>query len=742
MLLNQPSMTGINAEYNSPVLSKDFTLNNGSAVYTNKNINEPTKTFGLVMIVCLAIFVITLLLFSWLRSKFLRIYSPRLLLMQDEHLPHGKLPSSWFAWVSPALMARDDEIFNHLGLDAVVYIRFLRLLLKAAIFALPYGMFILIPLNVHGGMNLKEGLDKVSMSNVKLDSPKLWAHLIAVWVYSLTLMFIVHEEWRVYVLYRQIYLTRSCGKQHVLLVQDIPKEKQDDEKFEEYVNTLFPDQVHSVYVVKDLRNWTALIDKHNQLVKIRERIKAKQNESPDSSTKLLQPSSVLDRIERRMEILQGALQEEQVASHKTLPAAFVFFKSPASQATASQILWDFQAGQYQLSSAPDACEVIWKNLDLSVWNRCLRRIVSYVFIGCLIILWAVPITFIASLTNLQTLSKQLKFLDKFAKDLSTIAQGLIQGLLPVTLIAIFNFVLPYILNAIGRISGIVSKSATELFVFSSLTIFLICNTFFFFMLAGSFFSKIQIILDTPHTITEQLAISLPRQSNFYLCYVAFLAFIGNGFELTRFSSLCFMAFYGKCWAKTPRERLEGWHPGDPPYAVLLANDILVFLIGITYSVISPVIIPVILIHFGYRYIIWVYQLHYVYVQKIDLGGRLWPRVSSSMSAGVVIFQLLMIGVFTLKQAYWVVAFSVPLPFVTAAVWSYIHKRFKAVGLYLSKREGITVRNSSPQFLQNLYDSYVPNHSCPGLYEMQEEPDVKSIEAGERIPFHVEGQNGL
>ena len=36
---------------------------------------------------------------------------------------------------------------------------------------------------------------------------------------------------------------------------------------------LFYKQVHSVYVVKDLRNWTALIDKHNQLVKIRERIK-------------------------------------------------------------------------------------------------------------------------------------------------------------------------------------------------------------------------------------------------------------------------------------------------------------------------------------------------------------------------------------------------------------------------------------------------------------------------------------
>ena len=44
--------------------------------------------------------------------------------------------------------------------------------------------------------------------------------------------------------------------------------------------------------------------------------------------------------------------------------------------------------------------------------RFLRQSTAYFSVFCLIILWAVPITFIASLTNLQTLSKQLKFLDK------------------------------------------------------------------------------------------------------------------------------------------------------------------------------------------------------------------------------------------------------------------------------------------------------------------------------------------
>lgn len=217
-------MGGRVVESDSPLFPGDLTINNGSSVYTNKNLNEPTKTFVVVLITCLILFLLTMLLFSWLRTRLKRIYSPRLLLMQDQHLPHGKLPSSWFAWISPAMMAKDDDIFNHLGLDALVYIRFLRLLIKASIFTLPYGIFILIPLNFHGGMHLKETLDRISLSNVRLESPKLWAHLIALWVYSLSFLYIVNEEWKVYVLFRQIYLTKDLKKQHVALVQDVPKE--------------------------------------------------------------------------------------------------------------------------------------------------------------------------------------------------------------------------------------------------------------------------------------------------------------------------------------------------------------------------------------------------------------------------------------------------------------------------------------------------------------------------------------
>ena len=207
---------------------EDFSLptlvDSSQPVGGSKNINNPTSTFVVVIIVCGIIFVATILFFSWLRTRLKSIYSPRLILLHNKVFPLGKLPSSFFAWISPAFMINDEDIFNHLGLDALTYLRFLRLAIKAVLLILPYGIVVLIPLNLHGGMNLAEGLDKISMSNIKQESPKLWAHFLAVWIYSISLLYLINDEWKVYVLYRQAYMAKGLGKQYALLVRDIPAE--------------------------------------------------------------------------------------------------------------------------------------------------------------------------------------------------------------------------------------------------------------------------------------------------------------------------------------------------------------------------------------------------------------------------------------------------------------------------------------------------------------------------------------
>ena len=154
------------------------------------NLNNPTETFKLVMVLCLTIFVISVIFFSSLRVRFRKIYSPRMLLIENQPFTVANMPRSFFSWVTPSIMTTDDDVYTFSGIDALVFIRVLKLVLKLALFTLPYGMIVLLPININGGNNLVDGLDHLSMSNVKMGSSLLWAHCLAVWLYTLAVIYL------------------------------------------------------------------------------------------------------------------------------------------------------------------------------------------------------------------------------------------------------------------------------------------------------------------------------------------------------------------------------------------------------------------------------------------------------------------------------------------------------------------------------------------------------------------------
>ena len=86
---------------------------------------------------------------------------------------------------------------------------------------MPYGVAVLLPLNYFGKGDVA-GMDKLSMSNVKEQSRNLWAHLLAVWAYTLIICYFMYEEWRAYVVYRQEYLARGSHSQFVVMMRDLP----------------------------------------------------------------------------------------------------------------------------------------------------------------------------------------------------------------------------------------------------------------------------------------------------------------------------------------------------------------------------------------------------------------------------------------------------------------------------------------------------------------------------------------
>ena len=183
---------------------------------TTESVERPADKIKSVLVLCVIFFVFAILFFTFLRKKNRKVYAPRLLLLGTE----SSIKEPLFSWVTSAFSTKDEDIFMLAGMDALVFLRFMRLMLKFAVCSLPYGICVLIPLNVHGGNGLDDGLTKMSMSNVEEKSSYLWAHWVAVYLYSILILVFCLQEWKVYISYRQRHMKRS--RDFAVLVKELP----------------------------------------------------------------------------------------------------------------------------------------------------------------------------------------------------------------------------------------------------------------------------------------------------------------------------------------------------------------------------------------------------------------------------------------------------------------------------------------------------------------------------------------
>lgn len=173
--------------------------------------------------------IVTLILFSFLRNKFPRVYTPRLLLNGlDSSIIN--LPNNLLGWVCPAFRLKDEQILRYLGLDALMFLRLLRMCFMFGVIILPYGLIVTLPVNYEGGIYKSDesvnGLDRLTLGNVEPKSDLLWVHFIGVWMYTIVILYFLHREYVAYQRFRQQSLCNGEKYHHryLVMLQDIPKE--------------------------------------------------------------------------------------------------------------------------------------------------------------------------------------------------------------------------------------------------------------------------------------------------------------------------------------------------------------------------------------------------------------------------------------------------------------------------------------------------------------------------------------
>ncbi|KAF9982925.1 hypothetical protein BGZ65_002365 [Modicella reniformis] len=289
-------------------------------------------------------------------------------------------------------------------------------------------------------------------------------------------------------------------------------------------------------------------------------------------------------------------------------------------------------GPRQLEVHPK--DVLWDNLNHGLKTRNIRRVISILLAAVLIIFWSIPVAFVTAVANLETLEKYAPFL-KGIKSLPKAVVGIIQGILPPA--------------GLAHLGGEVLSTRKTLAVITSYHWFSVVHVLLFTTLSNGILQAAEAIVDNPGNIMSILSSTLPKASTFFLSFIL-LSLVQIPMMLLQIGPLI-MYFLNKWLSKTPRQMYAAETTmGSVDWGMTIPVHTIAFSIGLLYSTIQPLILPLMTIYFGFYYLAFRYMFLYVYRQPFDSGGLIFPRIVDQIYIGVILFEVVMLSLFILQKA--------------------------------------------------------------------------------------------
>lgn len=294
-------------------------------------------------------------------------------------------------------------------------------------------------------------------------------------------------------------------------------------------------------------------------------------------------------------------------------------------------------------------DVIWDNLKIPWWQMYIRTAGVVAIVGGLVIFWAIPVFFTALLSNVQALADAYTWL-RWVTELPQVLLSVIQGILPVLLLAILLALLPIVMRFLATLQGVPTGIVRELWVSNYYFAFLFIQVFLVVSITSGFSNAIAELLANPLSIASVLADNLPLASNYFFSYMILQALSVSAGALLQVAALLSWFVLSKVFDNSAREKFNRqiklpevqWGSFFPIYTNLAV-------IGLVYSVISPLIVVFNIITFGLFWVVYRYQTLYVNRYRIDTGGLLFPKAINQMFTGLYVMELCLVGLFFLNR---------------------------------------------------------------------------------------------
>ncbi|XP_010921296.1 calcium permeable stress-gated cation channel 1 [Elaeis guineensis] len=592
----------------------------------------------------------------------------------------------FLGWMPAALKMPEPELIDHAGLDSAVYLRIYLIGLKIFVPIAILAFAVLVPVNWTNSTleNLKvvySDIDKLSISNIPKGSQRFWAHLVMAYVFSFWTCYVLLKEYGIIASMRLHFLASEKRRpdQFTVLVRNVPPDP--DESISELVEHFFLVNHRDHYLTHQV------VYNANKLAKLVEEKKNMQNwldyyqlkydrnpsKRPTRKTGFLGLcGKKVDAIEFYTSEIERLSKEEATEREKVkknpksvMPVAFVSFRTRWGAAVCAQTQQTRNPTLWLTKWAPEPRDVYWKNLPIPFVSLTVRRLIIAVAFFFLTFFFMIPIAFVQSLANIEGIEKAVPFLKHIIE--VHIIKSFIQGFLPGIALKIFLIFLPTILMLMSKFEGFISLSALERRSASKYYLFLLVNVFLGSIIAGTAFEQLDTFIHQSATeIPKTIGVSIPMKATFFITYIMVDGWAGIAGEILRLKPLIIYHLKNFFLVKTEKDREEAMDPGSVDFGSSEPQIQLYFLLGLVYAVVTPFLLPFIIIFFGLAYVVFRHQIINVYNQEYESGAAFWPDVHGRIITALIISQLLLLGLLSTKHASQSTPLLIALPILT--IW--------------------------------------------------------------------------
>ncbi|KAI9095569.1 hypothetical protein DFS34DRAFT_626429 [Phlyctochytrium arcticum] len=632
--------------------------------------------------------------FSFLRPRNKIVYEPRTKFAPEQKRPK---PLKWYptAWLRPTLFTDENMLMDKIGLDAVMFLRFLRFCFHffagICILGIPLCIFHYFapridPISSTGDQapnqrgnstrTLSPELSALTMSNVRAKSSWFWLHASLVYVFSIYAYYLLFRLWQDWINFRRQYFLSQEFKEgyhnRTLLLTNLNESIQNPQAVSEFISSLgLKHPIRQVVMGRDVKDLPKLVKEHEkETLQIEDALAtylkdpyrpASKRPTHRINKKLIccggESVDSISHCGKQLHQLEEEIYEFRSKGDEHFPpnaSAFVSFNSiTAAHSAASKlrssaaiIVRSGSIAPPSIKLSPDFDNIIWENLGTSTAVRHTRRLLAIAIVIGVTIVWFFVVTFVSALTSLNTIQQYVPDLAAWIQQRKATTVILTSVIAP-TLLAVVQTLPPIGFRYLARFQGVVSEVGVQKSVMHKVFAFLLYQYTSIFLVSlgattiGSIFTSTDLG-ETSASILRPVAATFVDKSSFFIAMIS-TGMTTTSIELIQGVPLVMGFIRRKLFADTPRKHFTFNQPPTFPYGYVYAFLLTQFLLGICYSITAPLVVPVAALLFFLVHLVYKYQLMYVYETRMETGGSWWPKVFTMICICILAFHILTLG---------------------------------------------------------------------------------------------------